>query len=92
MIRPDRCRNGSGIENLLELKRAEMEAIAAAIKALQENYPNGRDYQLAGTARMSASAHADACVEHQRRVGWLLELLATLQNEAEYILDGEVPA
>ncbi len=44
MIRPTLNINGSSADDLIEPRRAAYDALHAAIKALQQVTPNGRDY------------------------------------------------
>ena len=44
MIRPILNINGTSAEELIQIRRNAIEALAAAMKAFQEMTPNGRDY------------------------------------------------
>lgn len=44
MIRPTLNINGTGAEELIQTRRNVIEALDAAMRALQEMTPNGRDY------------------------------------------------
>jgi hypothetical protein len=78
MILPTLNNNGSSADDLIRPRRDAYDALQAAIKALQQVTPNGRDY-----------AHNDQCVAdrqaHYARIKAIHTLAAELVAEAHAI-------
>lgn len=78
MIRPTLNINGSSADDLIQPRRDAYDALQAAIKALQQVTPNGRDY-----------AHNDQCVAdrqaHYARIKDIHTIAAELVAEAVLI-------
>ena len=78
MIRPTLNINGSSADDLIQPRRDAYDALQAAIKALQQVTPNGRDY-----------AHNDQCVAdqqaHYARIKAIHTIAAELVAEAHAI-------
>ena len=79
MITPTLNINGSSADDLIEPRIAAYDALQAAIKALQQVTPNGRDYP----------GDNDACVadrdKHYARLKKINALRAEIMSEAIYI-------
>jgi len=79
MIRPIVNINGSSADDLIQPRIAAYDALHAAIKALQQVTPNGRDYP----------GDNDACVadrdKHYARLKKINALRAEIMSEAIYI-------
>lgn len=78
MIRPTLNINGTSADDLIQPRRDAYDALQAAIKALQQVTPNGRDY-----------AHNDQCVAdrqaHYARIKAIHTIAAELVAEAVLI-------
>lgn len=78
MIRPTLNINGTSADDLIRPRRDAYDALQAAIKALQQVTPNGRDY-----------AHNDQCVAdrqaHYARIKAIHTIAAELVAEAVLI-------
>lgn len=68
--------NGTGGERLLEQQRDVCQALHAALDALREASPNGRDYYVQGN-----DVFAQAAREHRARI----EAIKMVLGEAEKI-------
>jgi hypothetical protein len=79
MIHPTIHLNGTGIESLREQYLACYEAIANAIRIMDSNGPNARDYYVQGPA-----AYPMAVVEHATRI----QVLVKLHGELERLIVG----
>ena len=79
MIRPTLNINGSSADDLIEPRRDASDALQAAIKALQQVTPNGRDYP----------GQPDQCVAdrqaHYDRLAALMAIATEIMSEAIYI-------
>ena len=79
MILPTLNINGSSADDLIQPRRDAYDALQAAIKALQQVTPNGRDY-----------AHNDQCVAdrqaHYARIKAIHTIAAELVAEAHAIM------
>lgn len=74
--------NGTGRERLFEQTADALGALRAAMRALDEAAPNGRDYYPQGEG-----AYSEAAREHASRVARVREVAAELEQMAEAIQD-----
>lgn len=80
MILPIVHLNGSSLERLLEQNTSALRALRAAISALGEAAPNGRDYYLLGEG-----AIITATTEHLARVNALMSIERDLVEVVEHL-------
>jgi len=83
MMVPSIHLNGTSKNELLEQQIEALRALRAAIAALRQAAPNGRDYYPQGTA-----AAARALAEHSRRLGNLHAVETELEDLALAISHG----
>lgn len=74
--------NGSNAENMLEDIKVAYRAVNAAIEALRQTCPNGRDYYPQGPSAINT-----AMDEYRARLGKLQEVLSDLETIGVHIAD-----
>jgi len=82
MITPTIHTNGTSGERLLEQQLKAIAALRAAMAAMEEAYPNGRDYYPQGP-----SAINEATIEHSARMRAVSAVLNQYEQIAEAIAD-----
>lgn len=76
--------NGTGKESLLEARERCYEQLRLAAVALADMGPNGRDY-YPEPGRMER-----AIDQHNRRMGWLRQIMTEIEVECEMINEGRI--
>ena len=74
--------NGASAQSLIDVRLAAREAVQAAMKALSECQPNGRDYQTAPTGQYQIARE-----KYTTRFTFLDRLANELMDEAVAIQD-----
>jgi len=77
--------NGTAKSDLLEQQVEAMEAIRAAVEAVQASCPNGRDYTPQGSPAAQA-AFQRAISEHCDRITRLQAVLKEIETIAEHLV------
>ena len=81
--------NGTSVRDLITDNLKASNAIQAAIDALREAGPNGRDYYPQDRPGAMGGAIATASNEHQARVAALQGALDELTTILEHLVDAE---
>ena len=86
LVVPTVHRNGTGKQDLLDMRRDFSNALHQAIVALERMHPNARDYRE-GFAFATIPSFSEAVDQHQLRCTMLFSLRQEIEDEQESILD-----